>query len=154
MEDLFEREVANDCLLFMLEYYGLIRRHIIVENDIRIHSHSFYLLEILSENKDRLFTMSECAKRVNITKQQFTRLVDMHERKGHVVRVDDEKNHRQVRLSITPLGEQYFERLKKLIIEELIRMVGHCDDDEKRDVRNCVNRLAEIIMKYRKQAEE
>ena len=63
----------------MLDYYAMIRRHIVEKNEIRFHSHGFYLLNILESNKDELLTMSACAKQMNITKQQLTKLVDLME---------------------------------------------------------------------------
>ena len=107
MNDSYDRKVAENFLAFMLDYYAMIRRHIVEKNEIRFHSHGFYLLNILESNKDELLTMSACAKQMSITKQQLTKLVDLMEGQGYVVRSHDENNRRQIRLSITPEGENY-----------------------------------------------
>ena len=67
MNDSYDRELAENFLTFMLDYYAMIRRHIVEKNEIRFHSHGFYLLNILESNKDELLTMSACAKQMNIT---------------------------------------------------------------------------------------
>ena len=98
MNDSYDREVAEKILAFMLDYYAMIRRHIVEKNEIRFHSHGFYLLNILESNKDELLTMSACANQMSITKQQLTKIVDLMEGQGYVVRSHDENNRRQIRL--------------------------------------------------------
>ena len=148
MKNSIEHDVATECLEFMFEYYTIVRKHIVEENNVRFHSHSFYLLNILSCNKDNPLTMTACAKKMNITKQQLTKLADMHEANGHVVRICDEFNRRQIKLQITPQGEKYFERLKSVIIAEIIGMLDKCSAKEKNEIQNCVKKLSVIMKKY------
>ncbi len=41
MNDSYDRELAENFLTFMLDYYAMIRRHIVEKNEIRFHSHGF-----------------------------------------------------------------------------------------------------------------
>ena len=121
MNDSYDRKVAENFLTFMLDYYAMIRRHIVEKNEIRFHSHGFYLLNILESNKDELLTMSACAKQMNITKQQLTKL------------------------SITPEGVNYFGELKSMIIAEIIHSLDKFDADERTEIMDCAKRFSEIF---------
>ena len=119
MNDSYDREVAENFLAFMLDYYAMIRRHIVEKNEIRFHSHGFYLLNILESNKDELLTMSACAKQMSITKQQLTKIVD--------------------------LMVNYFGELKSMIIAEIIHSLDKFDADERAEIMDCAKRFSEIF---------
>ncbi len=145
MNDSYDREVAEKILAFMLDYYAMIRRHIVEKNEIRFHSHGFYLLNILESNKDELLTMSACANQMSITKQQLTKIVDLMEGQGYVVRSHDENNRRQIRLSITPEGENYLGELRSMIIAEIIRSLDKFSTGERAEIMDCAKRFSEIF---------
>lgn len=145
MNDSYDREVAENFLAFMLDYYAMIRRHIVEKNEIRFHSHGFNLLNILESNKDELLTMSACANQMSITKQQLTKIVDLMEGQGYVVRSHDENNRRQIRLSITPEGENYLGELRSMIIAEIIRSLDKFSTGERAEIMDCAKRFSEIF---------
>ena len=82
---------------------------------------------------------------MNITKQQLTKLVDLMEGQGYVVRSHDENNRRQIRLSITPEGVNYFGELKSMIIAEIIHSLDKFDADERAEIMDCAKRFSEIF---------
>lgn len=82
---------------------------------------------------------------MNITKQQLTKLVDLMEGQGYVVRSHDENNRRQIRLSITPEGVNYFGELKSMIIAEIIHSLDKFDADERTEIMDCAKRFSEIF---------
>ena len=129
----------------MLDYYAMIRRHIVEKNEIRFHPHGFNLLNILESNKDELLTMSTCANQMSITKQQLTKIVDLMEGQGYVVRSHDENNRRQIRLSITPEGENYLGELKSRIIAEIIHSLDKLDAEKRAEIMDCAKRFSEIF---------
>ena len=145
MNDSYDREVAEKFLAFMLDYYAMIRRHIVEKNEIRFHSHGFYLLNILESNKDAPLTMTACANQMSITKQQLTKIVDLMEGQGYVVRSHDENNRRQIRLSITPEGENYLGELRSMIIAEIIRSLDKFSTGERAEIMDCTKRFSEIF---------
>lgn len=129
----------------MLDYYAMIRRHIVEKNDIRFHSHGFYLLNVLKSNKDAPLTMTACARQMSITKQQLTKLVDLMEGQRYVLRSHDENNRRQIRLSITPAGEKYLGKLNDMIIAEIIHSLDKFNVGERAEIMDCAKRFSEIF---------
>lgn len=129
----------------MLDYYAMIRRHIVEKNNIRFHSHGFLLLNVLKSNEDEPLTMTACAKQMNITKQQLTKLVDLMEGQGYVFRSHDENNRRQIRISISPAGEEYLGELNSMIIAEIIRSLDKFDTGERTEIMDCAKRFSKIF---------
>ena len=78
--------------------------------------------------------MSFLADEMGITKQQLTKLVDLMEGQGYVVRSHDENNRRQIRLSITPEGVNYFGELKSMIIAEIIHSLDKFSTCERAEI--------------------
>lgn len=145
MNDSYDREVAENFLAFMLDYYAMIRRHIVEKNDIRFHSHGFYLLNVLESNKDAPLTMTACAKQMSITKQQLTKLVDLMEGQGFASRSHDEKNRRQIRITITPEGEKYLGQMNSMIIAEIMQSLDKFSGSERSEIMYCAKRFSEIF---------
>lgn len=89
--------------------------------------------------------MSACAKQMSITKQQLTKIVDLMEGQGYVVRSHDENNRRQIRLSITPEGENYLGELKSRVIAEIIHSLDKLDAEKRAEIMDCAKRFSEIF---------
>ena len=149
MNDSYDRELAENFLTFMLDYYAMIRRHIVEKNEIRFHSHGFYLLNILESNKDELLTMSACAKQMNITKQQLTKLVNDLEAMGLVKRIHDERNRRQVYVTLTDDGRNEFEEIKQAMLECTVAGLKDFSEDELEQLGDCLERLIPLLEKFR-----
>ena len=82
---------------------------------------------------------------MSITKQQLTKIVDLMEGQGYVVRSHDENNRRQIRLSITPEGENYLGELRSMIIAEIIRSLDKFSTGERAEIMDCAKRFSEIF---------
>ena len=149
MNDSYDRELAETFLTFMLDYYAMIRRHIVEKNEIRFHSHGFYLLNILESNKDELLTMSACAKQMNITKQQLTKLVNDLEAMGLVKRIHDERNRRQVYVTLTDDGRTEFEEVKQAMLECTMDGLKGFSSEELGQLENCLEKLIPLLVKFK-----
>ena len=65
-------ELARIFLNFMVDYYALLRRHLIETNQFRFNSHGFSMLYTLQKYKNQPITMTQFAEVMGITKQQLT----------------------------------------------------------------------------------
>ena len=142
--------VAEDFFRFMMEYYALVRRHLVEENRFRIHSHGFTVLYLLKQSRNIPLTMTGLAEEIGITKQQATKLVNDLERDGYVRRMHGISNRRQVFLTITEMGETYIDGMLREILVEIVETLQNFDDGDKENVYRCVNMLSEI---FRRDAE-
>ena len=62
MADRQELEIARDFLDFMVNYYAMIKRHVVETNQYRFHSHGFSMLYALRGFRDQPVTMSRFAE--------------------------------------------------------------------------------------------
>lgn len=134
MKDNNDIDIARVFMDFMLEYYALIRRHIVEVNRYRVHSHGFTLLYTLRGCKGRAVTMTKFASELGVTKQQLTKLVNDLERQGFVVRRHDMGNRRQVYIEITESGIEHIEKMADEIINEIITSLSNFNEDEKKKI--------------------
>ena len=100
-------ELARTFLNFMVDYYALMRRHLIETNQFRFNSHGFSMLYTLQKYRDQQITMTQFAEVMGITKQQLTKLVNDMEQQGFVRRLHNEVNRRQVYIEITDEGMNF-----------------------------------------------
>ena len=68
--------IARKFLDFMVDYYAMMRRHLVDANEYRMHSHGFSTLYALRAYRNCPVTMTEFANEMGITKQQLTKLVN------------------------------------------------------------------------------
>lgn len=142
--------VAEEFLRFMMDFYALVRRHLVEENRFRIHSHGFTVLYLLKQSRNAPLTMTGLAEEIGITKQQATKLVNDLEGDGYVRRMHGVSNRRQVFLAITEVGEAYIDGMLREILGEIVETLQNFDDGDKENVYRCVNMLSEI---FRRDAE-
>lgn len=72
--------------------------------DEKLPRHAIFCLLILKKMKK--ISMSELADRLGVSNQQMTRIVNDLEKRGALLRETDEKNRRQVNVSLLPDGEE------------------------------------------------
>lgn len=145
-----DKLTADVFMRFMVEYYALVRRHIIETNQFRLHSHGFSLLYALKNCKSRAVTMTKFALELGITKQQLTKLVNDLEEQEYVARSHNAENRRQVYIEITEKGVDYLEQMIDEIINEIVRTLGDFSPEDEDEIIATSGKLTEI---FRRDAE-
>ncbi len=140
-------ELARTFLNFIVNYYALMRRHLIETNQFRVGSHGFSLLYTLRKYKDEQITMTQFAEIMGITKQQLTKLVNDLENQGYVNRLHNEENRRQVYIEITEQGTEVLEKMLGEIIHEIIKSLDVFDDEDKKKIVESSSTLLELFKK-------
>ena len=97
---------------------------------------------ILWLGHDGPLSMREVARRVGISVQTITGVVDRLERDGYVVRVRGEEDRRVVRVSLTRAGAAMYRRLDGLIQQNMAMGLGLLEPEE----RETLYRLVEKVM--------
>lgn len=145
MPDMIDIDTARVFLNFMVDYYALIRRHIVESNQFRFNSHGFSTLYTLRNYRDRAITMTEFAGELGITKQQLTKLVNDLEAQNFVKRSHNSENRRQVYISITDEGVIHLEHMLGEILHEIIKSLEGFNDDEKLKIQEYTGALSEML---------
>ncbi|MBE6542079.1 MAG: MarR family transcriptional regulator [Ruminococcaceae bacterium] len=145
MSDMKNFETARVFLNFMVDYYALIRRHLVETNQFRIHSHGFSVLHALMNYRNRPITMTKFADEMGITKQQLTKLVNDLEEQNYVRRSHNKENRRQVYIEITDEGLVHIEQMIGEIIHEIVTTLACFSDDEKDEIIKAVAVLSEYF---------
>ena len=143
-------ELARIFLNFMVDYYALLRRHLIETNQFRFNSHGFSMLYTLQKYKNQPVTMTQFADVMGITKQQLTKLVNDLEEQGYVRRLHSETNRRQVYIEITDIGTAHLEKMLGEVIHEIIRSLDGFDAEDKKKIIESSQTLSEL---FRRDAE-
>ncbi len=144
-----DTKTAQEFLTFMLEYYSLVRRHIVESNQYRLHSHSFSLMYTLRENEGRKLTMTDYSREIGVTKQQLTKLVNDLEDKGYVRRIHNTENRRQVYVEISEEGKAYLDSMLSEVTTEITSSLSYLDEAEKEKLSKYSSELAVIFKKDR-----
>ena len=150
MADRQDLEIARDFLNFMVNYYAMIKRHVVETNQYRFHSHGFSMLYALRGFRDQPVTMSRFAEEMGITKQQLTKLVNDLERQNFVRRSHNKDNRRQVYIGITDEGCAHLERMIGEILHEITRSLEDIDPEDRLRLGECSRAMVDI---FRRDAE-
>ena len=143
MSDMIDLKTARVFLNFMVQYYALIRRHIVEANQFRFQSHGFSMLYTLRNHKGEPLTMTEFAKELGITKQQLTKLVNDLEDQNYVRRAHNTENRRQVYIEITDEGIAALDYMLGEILHEIIKTLEDFSEMLERDAVNCQRKQEE-----------
>lgn len=138
-------ELARSFLNFIVDYYALIRRHLIETNQFRVGSHGFSVLYTLQKYKDQQITMTQFAEVMGITKQQLTKLVNDLENQHYVRRLHNETNRRQVYIEITDEGLAHLEKMIGAIIHEIIRSLEGFDENDRKRLIESSRTMSELF---------
>ena len=109
----------------------------------------FDALFILSMPEYTQPTMSFLADEMGITKQQLTKLVNDLEAMGLVKRIHDERNRRQVYVTLTDDGRNEFEEIKQAMLECTVAGLKDFSEDELEQLGDCLERLIPLLEKFR-----
>ena len=145
MSDMIDLKTARVFLNFMVQYYALIRRHIVEANQFRFQSHGFSMLYTLRNHKGEPLTMTEFAKELGITKQQLTKLVNDLEDQNYVRRAHNTENRRQVYIEITDEGIAALDYMLGEILHEIIQTLEDFTEEDKEKIREYVGALSEML---------
>ena len=145
MPDMIDIDTARVFLNSMVDYYALLRRHIIEANQFRFNSHGFSTLYTLRNYRDRTITMTEFAGELGITKQQLTKLVNDLEAQGYVKRSHNSENRRQVYISITDEGVVHMEHMLGEILHEIIKSLEDFSAEDKVKIQEYAGSLSEML---------
>lgn len=136
---------ARKFLDFMVDYYAMMRRHLVDENEYRMHSHSFSTLYALRTYRGCPVTMTKFADEMGITKQQLTKLVNDLEEKQYVVRSHNKENRRQVYIEITESGIQHLEKMLGGIVHEILTALSDFSEEDKRKIAECSELMSSLM---------
>lgn len=159
MHDMLDIDTARVFLNFMVDYYALLRRHIVEANQFRFNSHGFSTLYTLRNYRGKDVTMTEFAGELGITKQQLTKLVNDLEAQNYVKRSHNAENRRQVYISITDEGVMHLEQMLGEILHEIIKSLEDFSSDDKLKIQEYAGSLSEMLRRdeehcKRREAEE
>ena len=90
-----------------------------------------------------------CQREARITKQQLTKLVNDLEAMGLVKRIHDERNRRQVYVTLTDDGRNEFEEIKQAMLECTVAGLKDFSEDELEQLGDCLERLIPLLEKFR-----
>lgn len=117
-------------------------------NDVKVNSLPFFTLVALDNWADVDYTMSELADKLQITKQQLSKLINVLEEKELVERIHDKENRRRVYIRIRDQGRAMMDELKSCMLESTLYGLSTYTDEELRDMDFCIRRLTELMEKF------
>ena len=135
---------------FTIAFFNLIKCKYRTGDPIRFHSQGFQVLTELNQNETEAapITMSEMADRLQITKQQLTRLSNDLEEKSLIMRVHDPDNRRQVYIQITKEGQALLLPVKREILADMIKTLAGLKEEELFQMDQALSTLAPLIVRF------
>lgn len=139
-------------LEFTVAFLTLAKCQYQQENVVKVNSMAFYALVALDNWADEDYTMSELADKLQITKQQLSKLINDLEEKQLVERIHDTANRRRVYIRISGLGREMMEDLKRHMLDFTLRGLKSYTNEELADMDYCICRLTELMEKFNTEA--
>ena len=147
-----QQELSSAGLKFMdfaIRFFNMAKRQYQQQNQVKANKAGFQVLFILSMPEYPQPTMSFLAEEMGITKQQLTKLVNDLEAMGLVKRIHDERNRRQVYVTLTDDGRNEFEEIKQAMLECTVAGLKDFSEDELEQLGDCLERLIPLLEKFR-----
>ena len=147
-----QQELSSAGLKFMdfaIRFFNMAKCQYQQQNQVKANKAGFQVLFILSMPEYPQPTMSFLAEEMGITKQQLTKLVNDLEAMGLVKRIHDERNRRQVYVTLTDDGRNEFEEIKQAMLECTVAGLKDCSEDELEQLGDCLERLIPLLEKFR-----
>ena len=142
-------QLANDFIEFAASFYNIIKAPVFSCLKFKLGSHAFQVLFLLKRNTGSPFTMSVLADKMQITKQQLTKLINDLEDQGYVERVHDRQNRRQVYIFLTEAGVSLMEEIRGQITEFVVSYISQAAPEENAQLLDGIHRLMPLF-KHRK----
>ena len=146
------QELSSAGLKFMdfaIRFFNMAKCQYQQQNQVKANKAGFQDLFILSMPEYPQPTMSFLAEEMGITKQQLTKLVNDLEAMGLVKRIHDERNRRQVYVTLTDDGRNEFEEIKQAMLECTVAGLKDFSEDELEQLGDCLERLIPLLEKFR-----
>ena len=118
------------------------------ENDVKVNSLPFFTLVALDNWADGDYTMSELADKLQITKQQLSKMINVLEEKELVERIHDKENRRRVYIRICDRGRAMMDDIKRGMLESTLYGLSSYTDEELREMDYCIRKLTELMEKF------
>ena len=147
-----QQELSSAGLKFMdfaIRFFYMAKCQYQQQNQVKANKAGFQVLFILSMPEYPQPTMSFLAEEMGITKQQLTKLVNDLEAMGLVKRIHDERNRRQVYVTLTDDGRNEFEEIKQAMLECTVAGLKDFSEDELEQLGDCLERLIPLLEKFR-----
>ena len=147
-----QQELSSAGLKFMdfaIRFFNMAKCQYQQQNQVKANKAGFQVLVILSMPEYPQPTMSFLAEEMGITKQQLTKLVNDLEAMGLVKRIHDERNRRQVYVTLTDDGRNEFEEIKQAMLECTVAGLKDFSEDELEQLGDCLERLIPLLEKFR-----
>lgn len=135
-------------LEFAVAFLTLAKCQYQQDNDVKVNSLPFFTLVALDSWADSDYTMSELADKLQITKQQLSRLINVLEEKGLVERIHDTANRRRVYIRICPNGREMMNSVKQCMLDSTLYGLRAYSEDELRELDQCICRLIQLMEKF------
>lgn len=142
------QKTSEHFLEFVITFLSLTKCQYQYANKVKINSLTFFTLIALKRWPDKHFTMSELADRLQITKQQLSKLINDLEDKGLVNRIHDTANRRRVYIQLSEHGFQAIEDLRQDMLQSTASAMQAYSSEELTDMDYCLCRLAELMEKF------
>ena len=142
------RSVGIHFLEFVVAFLTLTKCHYQQATDIKVNSLPFFTLIALDSWADEDYTMSDLANKLQITRQQFSRLINDLEEKGLVERIHDTANRRRVYIRICEPGRVIMNDLKQAMLTATLDGLRSYSENELADMDRCLCRLTELMEKF------
>ena len=134
---------------FAIRFFNMAKCQYQQQNQVKANKAGFQVLFILRMPEYTQPTMSFLADEMGITKQQLTKLVNDLEAMGLVKRIHDERNRRQVYVTLTDDGRNEFEEIKQAMLECTVAGLKDFSEDELEQLGDCLERLIPLLEKFR-----
>ena len=147
-----QQELSSAGLKFMdfaIRFFNMAKCQYQQQNQVKANKAGFQVLFILSMPEYTQPTMSFLADEMGITKQQLTKLVNDLEAMGLVKRIHDERNRRQVYVTLTDDGRNEFEEIKQAMLECTVAGLKDFSEDELEQLGDCLETMITLLEKLR-----
>ncbi len=134
---------------FSIRFFNMAKCQYQQQNQVKANKAGFQVLFILSMPEYAQPTMSFLADEMGITKQQLTKLVNDLESMGLVKRLHDERNRRQVYVTLTDDGRNEFEEVKQAMLECTVDRLKGFSEDELECLEDCLEKLIPLLEKFK-----
>lgn len=117
-------------------------------SSLKVSSLPFFTLVALDNWAEKDYTMSELADKLQITKQQLSKMINMLEEKGLVERIHDRENRRRVYIRICDAGRKMMDCLKQEMLESTLFGLRSYSPEELFEMDSCICRLIKLMEKF------
>lgn len=146
-------KTLNDILVKLFNDLMDIEDKCLITGEFRnISNNDMHVIEAVGREEPR--SMTEVARRLNITTGTLTKSIDALVKKKYVVRNRSEEDKRVVKLSLTELGERAYEHHARFHQNMIDDIKGQLDDGETRVLIATLGKLVAYFQeKYREYLE-